>query len=61
MNWDVILSVGVAAIGATWVLRGGLSRIEVALQGHVERDDQRHTDLSSRVVKLEDWRDGRRR
>jgi hypothetical protein len=52
MNWDVIVTIGVAAIGATWTLHTKLSDIERKLDSHVSRIN----DLDNRVVSLEDWR-----
>lgn len=59
MNWDLIITIGVAALAATWALRSKLSDIETKLGGHVERTQEQHTELERRVVKLEDYRKGR--
>lgn len=59
MDWQHILEIVVPVIGATWVLRSKLGDIELALRGHVAQDDERHSNLKERVLKLEDYR-GRR-
>lgn len=56
MNWDLIVTIGLAAGGAVWAVRGKLSDIERALHGHVERSDERHRDHDTRIVRLEDYR-----
>lgn len=62
MTIPELAGAAVTIIGATWALRSKLSDIETVLVGHVERDDERHKDHSSRIVRLEDWKDrnGRR-
>ena len=51
--------VGIASIvfGAAWALRTKLSDIEVAIKGHMEKDEATHKNQEARILKLE----GRRR
>lgn len=57
MNWDIVITIGIAAVGATWTLHAKLSDIERKLDNHISKTDA----LESRVVSLEDWRNGKRR
>lgn len=60
MNTDVIVTIVLAALGATWALRSKLSDIESKLDGHVTRTDGKHAELEKRVVSLEEYRNARR-
>lgn len=54
-------SVVVTAVGATWALRAKLSDIEVAIKGHIEKDEETHRAQEARIIKLEGRTRGGRR
>jgi hypothetical protein len=53
MDLSHLVAILVAVVGATWALRTKLSDIEVALNGHVKKDEAAHDELDKRVIKLE--------
>jgi hypothetical protein len=59
MNTDIIVTIAIAAIGATWLIRSKLGDLEQALFRHADLDQQRHEDHDRRIIKLEEYR-GRR-
>lgn len=50
---SLCLTILTAAVGATWALRSGLSKIEGALGNHIVDDSAKFGQLDGRVIKLE--------
>lgn len=50
---SLVITVVGAVVGATWALRGSLSKIEAAIAGHVLEDKQIHAAHEARILKLE--------
>ncbi len=42
-----------AAVGATWVLRASLGKVETAISNHIVEDTAKFGQLDGRVIKLE--------
>ncbi len=50
---SLCLTIIVAVIGGTWVLRAGLGKIETAIAVHIAEDASKFNTLDGRVIKLE--------
>lgn len=53
MDIALIVTIAIAAVGATWTLRSKLGAVENTLLVGFEKVEQKHKALEGRVIKLE--------